>query len=322
MVLIEVSGRWIRSRTQARRVGLSIVSSRTKALSKGYSPSATSRFSGDCSESWGQDQHQERARSGHDVSVLWPVSAQGGIGCQASGAGGRRRRRDGPTIAVDLEKAGFEVEIARRHPCPREVPQKPTDVVATDLPMKGATIGSLGGHQVGRTNDASDRDDGLRRGGERGRGDVARRVSRRDQAVALETLRRARRACLSRTGLSREKVLLRCTRRRTFPSRQPLGSCSPMRQRRALHRPDLGRDLSASIPVEKGTGKGSLRSPSTRAGRVWIDRSWRSTAPPCRRTCSKASSRARAGGVHGRGDDPARAVRGGLTGGRCSWTRS
>jgi two-component system response regulator HydG len=161
------------------------------------------------------------------------------------------------TIAGDLEKAGFEAEIARDGTSALErFLKEPTDVVVTDLRMKGSDgLDLLAGIKqaepttpviimtaFGAVETAVE---AMRRG-------AYHYVTK---PFALETLRvLVERACRERT-LSRENALLRRTLRSNLSSRQLLGNSLPMRQLRALIAQIADATSSVLISGETGTGK-------------------------------------------------------------------
>ena len=161
------------------------------------------------------------------------------------------------TIAVDLEKAGFEAEIAGDGTSALEkFLKEPTDVVVTDLRMKGSDgLDLLAGIKqaepttpviimtaFGAVESAVE---AMRRG-------AYHYVTK---PFALETLRvLVERACRER-ALSRENALLRRTLRSNLSSRQLLGNSLPMRQLRALIAQISDATSSVLISGETGTGK-------------------------------------------------------------------
>jgi two-component system response regulator HydG len=180
------------------------------------------------------------------------------------------------TIANDLGDAGFETQIAEDGVSAlKQFVKEPTDVVVTDLRMKGG--------------------DGL---------DLLARIKQADPSVpviimtafgavesaveamrrgayhyvtkpfALETLRSlVERACRERS-LSRENAILRRALRSNPPSRQLLGNSLPMRQLRALIAQIADATSSVLISGETGTGKElvalSIHTSGPRADRSFV----------------------------------------------------
>ncbi len=161
------------------------------------------------------------------------------------------------TIAGELEKAGFESEIARDGTTALErFLEEPTDVVVTDLRMKGSDgLDLLTGIKQAEPStpviimtafgEVETAVEAMRRG-------AYHFVAK---PFAPETLRvLVERACRER-NLSRENALLRRTLRSNISSRQLLGNSLPMRQLRALIAQISDATSSVLISGETGTGK-------------------------------------------------------------------
>ena len=161
------------------------------------------------------------------------------------------------TIANDLSSAGFETEVAADGTRALEqFVKEPTDVVVTDLRMKGGDgLDLLAGLREADPNvpviimtafgAVESAVEAMRRG-------AYHYVTK---PFALETLRTlVERACRERT-LTRENALLRRTLRSNPPTRQLLGNSLPMRQLRALIGQIADATSSVLISGETGTGK-------------------------------------------------------------------
>jgi two-component system, NtrC family, response regulator HydG len=161
------------------------------------------------------------------------------------------------TIANDLGSVGFETEIAADGASAlRQFVKEPTDVVVTDLRMKGGDgLDLLAGLREADPNvpviimtafgAVESAVEAMRRG-------AYHYVTK---PFALETLRTlVERACRERT-LTRENALLRRTLRSNPPTRQLLGNSLPMRQLRALIAQIADATSSVLISGETGTGK-------------------------------------------------------------------
>ena len=149
-------------------------------------------------------------------------------------------------------------------------------------------------HQARRPDGAGDHHDRVRRHRQRGRGDAARRVSLRHQALRARGAALAGRARLPRArAVARERAAAPHAAR----ERRRRGSCSaqsaPMRQLRALIEQVAGAASSVLISGETGTGKElvALAHPRRRPARA-TGRSSRSTARRCPSRCWRASSSA------------------------------
>jgi two-component system response regulator HydG len=161
------------------------------------------------------------------------------------------------TIATDLQTAGFETQIAGDGIAALErFVKEPTDVVVTDLRMKGSDgLDLLSGIKqadpgtpviimtaFGAVESAVE---AMRRG-------AYHYVTK---PFALETLRTlVERACRER-ALSRENAILRRTLRSNISSRQLLGNSLAMRQLRAVIAQIADATSSVLISGETGTGK-------------------------------------------------------------------
>ena len=161
------------------------------------------------------------------------------------------------TIATDLQNAGFETQIAGDGAGALEkFVKEPTDVVVTDLRMKGSDgLDLLSGIKqaepgtpviimtaFGAVESAVE---AMRRG-------AYHYVTK---PFALETLRSlVERACRER-ALSRENAILRRTLRSNISSRQLLGNSLAMRQLRAVIAQIADATSSVLISGETGTGK-------------------------------------------------------------------
>jgi len=161
------------------------------------------------------------------------------------------------TIANDLGSAGFETDVAADGASAlRQFIKEPTDVVVTDLRMKGGdgldllaglreadpTVPVIIMTAFGAVESAVE---AMRRG-------AYHYVTK---PFALETLRTlVERACRERS-LTRENALLRRTLRSNPPTRQLLGNSLPMRQLRALIAQIADATSSVLISGENGTGK-------------------------------------------------------------------
>jgi two-component system response regulator HydG len=161
------------------------------------------------------------------------------------------------TIAGDLQKAGFEALTARDGTSALEMfLQEPSDVVVTDLRMKGSDgLDLLAGIKQAEPSTpviimtafgaVETAVEAMRRG-------AYHYVTK---PFSLETLRvLVERACRER-ALSRENALLRRTLRSNLSSRQLLGNSLPMRQLRALIAQIADATSSVLISGETGTGK-------------------------------------------------------------------
>jgi two-component system response regulator HydG len=161
------------------------------------------------------------------------------------------------TIANDLGSAGFETDVAADGASAlRQFVKEPTDVVVTDLRMKGGDgLDLLAGLREADPNvpviimtafgAVESAVEAMRRG-------AYHYVTK---PFALETLRTlVERACRER-ALSRENALLRRTLRSNPPTRQLLGNSLPMRQLRALIAQIADATSSVLISGETGTGK-------------------------------------------------------------------
>jgi two-component system response regulator HydG len=161
------------------------------------------------------------------------------------------------TIATDLQNAGFETQIAGDGAGALEkFVKEPTDVVVTDLRMKGSDgLDLLSGIKqaepgtpviimtaFGAVESAVE---AMRRG-------AYHYVTK---PFALETLRSlVERACRER-ALLRENAILRRTLRSNISSRQLLGNSLAMRQLRAVIAQIADATSSVLISGETGTGK-------------------------------------------------------------------
>jgi two-component system response regulator HydG len=161
------------------------------------------------------------------------------------------------TIANDLGSAGFETGVAADGASAlAQFVKEPTDVVVTDLRMKGGDgLDLLAGLREADPNvpviimtafgAVESAVEAMRRG-------AYHYVTK---PFALETLRTlVERACRERT-LTRENALLRRTLRSNPPTRQLLGNSLPMRQLRALIAQIADATSSVLISGETGTGK-------------------------------------------------------------------
>jgi two-component system response regulator HydG len=180
------------------------------------------------------------------------------------------------TIANDLGDAGFETQIADNGVSALEqFVKEPTDVVVTDLRMKGGDgLDLLAGIKQADPNvpviimtafgAVESAVEAMRRG-------AYHYVTK---PFALETLRSlVERACRERS-LSRENAILRRTLRSNPPSRQLLGNSLPMRQLRALIAQIADATSSVLISGETGTGKElvalSIHTSGPRADRAFV----------------------------------------------------
>jgi two-component system response regulator HydG len=180
------------------------------------------------------------------------------------------------TIANDLGDAGFETQIAGDGVSAlRLFAKDPTDVVVTDLRMKGGDgLDLLAGIKQADPNvpviimtafgAVESAVEAMRRG-------AYHYVTK---PFALETLRSlVERACRERS-LSRENAILRRTLRSNPPSRQLLGNSLPMRQLRALIAQIADAASSVLISGETGTGKElvalSIHTSGPRADRAFV----------------------------------------------------
>jgi two-component system, NtrC family, response regulator HydG len=161
------------------------------------------------------------------------------------------------TIANDLGSAGFETDVASDGASAlQQFVKEPTDVVVTDLRMKGGDgLDLLAGLREADPNvpviimtafgAVESAVEAMRRG-------AYHYVTK---PFALETLRTlVERACRER-ALTRENALLRRTLRSNPPTRQLLGNSLPMRQLRALIAQIADATSSVLISGETGTGK-------------------------------------------------------------------
>jgi two-component system response regulator HydG len=161
------------------------------------------------------------------------------------------------TIANDLGSAGFETDVAADGASAlQRFVKEPTDVVVTDLRMKGGDgLDLLAGLREADPNvpviimtafgAVESAVEAMRRG-------AYHYVTK---PFALETLRTlVERACRER-ALTRENALLRRTLRSNPPTRQLLGNSLPMRQLRALIAQIADATSSVLISGETGTGK-------------------------------------------------------------------
>jgi two-component system, NtrC family, response regulator HydG len=161
------------------------------------------------------------------------------------------------TIANDLQSAGFETQVAGDGAAALEkFAKEPTDVVVTDLRMKGSDgLDLLAGIKQAEPSTpviimtafgaVESAVEAMRRG-------AYHYVTK---PFALETLRTlVERACRERS-LSRENALLRRTLRTNLSSRQLLGNSLAMRQLRALIAQIADVSSSVLISGETGTGK-------------------------------------------------------------------
>ena len=161
------------------------------------------------------------------------------------------------TIANDLGSAGFETEVAADGASAlQQFVKEPTDVVVTDLRMKGGDgLDLLAALREADPNvpviimtafgAVESAVEAMRRG-------AYHYVTK---PFALETLRTlVERACRERS-LTRENALLRRTLRSNPPTRQLLGNSLPMRQLRALIAQIADATSSVLISGETGTGK-------------------------------------------------------------------
>src|SRR5580692_3259543 len=161
------------------------------------------------------------------------------------------------TIANDLASAGFETDVAADGASAlQRFVKEPTDVVVTDLRMKGGDgLELLAGLREADPNvpviimtafgAVESAVEAMRRG-------AYHYVTK---PFALETLRTlVERACRERS-LTRENALLRRTLRSNPPTRQLLGNSLPMRQLRALIAQIADATSSVLISGETGTGK-------------------------------------------------------------------
>ncbi len=161
------------------------------------------------------------------------------------------------TIANDLQSAGFETQVAGDGAAALEkFAKEPTDVVVTDLRMKGGDgLDLLAGIKQAEPSTpviimtafgaVESAVEAMRRG-------AYHYVTK---PFALETLRAlVERACRERS-LSRENALLRRTLRTSLSSRQLLGNSLAMRQLRAVIAQIADVSSSVLISGETGTGK-------------------------------------------------------------------
>ncbi|HSY38699.1 MAG TPA: sigma-54 dependent transcriptional regulator [Polyangia bacterium] len=161
------------------------------------------------------------------------------------------------TIANDLGSAGFDTDVAADGASAlQQFVKEPTDVVVTDLRMKGGDgLDLLAGLREADPNvpviimtafgAVESAVEAMRRG-------AYHYVTK---PFALETLRTlVERACRER-ALTRENALLRRTLRSNPPTRQLLGNSLPMRQLRALIAQIADATSSVLISGETGTGK-------------------------------------------------------------------
>jgi two-component system response regulator HydG len=161
------------------------------------------------------------------------------------------------TIAKDLAAVGFETQTAHDGVAAlKQFAKEPTDVVVTDLRMKGG-----GGLDLLDAIKKTEPSTPVIIMTAFGAVDSAVEAMRRGayhyvtKPFAMETLRSlVERACRERT-LARDNALLRRTLRSNLPSRQLLGSSLPMRQLRALIAQIADATSSVLISGETGTGK-------------------------------------------------------------------
>jgi two-component system response regulator HydG len=180
------------------------------------------------------------------------------------------------TIANDLASAGFETDVAADGASAlQRFVKEPTDVVVTDLRMKGGDgLELLAGLREADPNvpviimtafgAVESAVEAMRRG-------AYHYVTK---PFALETLRTlVERACRER-ALSRENALLRRTLRSNPPTRQLLGNSLPMRQLRALIAQIADATSSVLISGETGTGKElvalAIHTSGPRADRAFV----------------------------------------------------
>ena len=152
-----------------------------------------------------------RSGRGTTVTVLWPASPPPRKPpmpklARSSSTTSPRWRRRSPPISTS---AGFETQIAGDGAGALEqFVKEPTDVVVTDLRMKGGDgLDLLSGIKQAEPGDAGDHHDRLRRRRERGGGDATRRLSLRDQALRAGDAALAGRARLPGAGaVARERA--------------------------------------------------------------------------------------------------------------------